>query len=74
MLTIAVADMGIGIKKDSIPFLFEAFKRVDEENNRYIEGTGLGLSIVNSILNLHEVKYSIKVKDNVFTFKAVFNG
>ena len=42
----SVTDTGIGIKKENIPFLFSAFKRVDEEKNRYIEGTGLGLSIV----------------------------
>ena len=29
-----VSDTGIGIKKESIPYLFTAFKRVDEEKNR----------------------------------------
>lgn len=47
-----VTDTGIGIKKESIPFLFSAFKRVDETNNRYIEGTGLGLSIVKQLVEL----------------------
>lgn len=48
----SVTDTGIGIKKENIPFLFSAFKRVDEEKNRYIEGTGLGLSIVKSLVEL----------------------
>ncbi|MBR1853338.1 MAG: DegV family EDD domain-containing protein [Lachnospiraceae bacterium] len=51
-LIISVSDTGMGIKKDAIPYLFDAFKRVDEEKNRHIEGTGLGLSIVKQIVDL----------------------
>lgn len=47
-----VTDTGMGIKKESIPHLFDAFQRVDEEKNRYIEGTGLGLSIVKQLVDL----------------------
>ena len=47
-----VSDSGIGIKKENIPYLFTAFKRVDEEKNRHIEGTGLGLSIVRQFIDL----------------------
>lgn len=48
----SVTDTGMGIKKENIPHLFSAFKRVDEEKNRYIEGTGLGLSIVKQLVDL----------------------
>ena len=48
VLSISVSDTGMGIKKEVIPLLFTAFKRVDEEKNRNIEGTGLGLSVVKS--------------------------
>ncbi|MCR5733274.1 MAG: DegV family EDD domain-containing protein [Lachnospiraceae bacterium] len=51
-LTISVSDTGMGIKKEDIPFLFDAFKRVDEGKNRHIEGTGLGLSIVKQLVEL----------------------
>ena len=47
-----IKDTGIGIKKESIPSLFNAFKRVDEEESRHIEGTGLGLAIVRQLLDL----------------------
>ncbi len=47
-----VTDTGIGIRQESIPHLFTAFKRVDEHDNRHIEGTGLGLSIVKQLLDL----------------------
>ena len=48
----SVTDTGMGMRKESIPHLFSAFKRVDEEKNRYIEGTGLGLSIVKQLVEL----------------------
>lgn len=48
----SIADTGMGIRKESIPYLFSAFRRMDEEKNRYIEGTGLGLSIVKRLVDL----------------------
>ena len=51
-LTISVSDTGMGIRKEDIPYLFDAFKRVDEGKNRHIEGTGLGLSIVKQLIEL----------------------
>lgn len=51
-ISYSVTDTGMGIKEESIPYLFSAFKRVDEEENRYIEGTGLGLSIVKLLVDL----------------------
>lgn len=51
-LSISITDTGMGIKKEALPYLFDAFKRVDEEKNRHIEGTGLGLSIVKQLVDL----------------------
>ena len=48
----SVTDTGMGIKKEDIPYLFDAFKRVDEKNLSHIEGTGLGLSIVKKFVEL----------------------
>lgn len=48
-----VTDTGMGIKKENIPHLFKAFRRVDDEDKvRHIEGTGLGLSIVKQLTEL----------------------
>ncbi len=55
----SVTDTGVGIKKESIPHLFTAFKRVDEEQNRYIEGTGLGLAIVKELTELMGGKVTV---------------
>ena len=51
-VTYSVEDTGIGIKKENIPHLFDAFRREDTRKNRYIEGTGLGLSIVKQLVDL----------------------
>ena len=45
MLRISVTDTGIGIRKESIPFLFDAFTRVDMSQHPSIAGSGLGLAI-----------------------------
>ncbi len=54
-----VSDTGIGIKTEDIPYLFSAFKRVDEGVNKHIEGTGLGLSIVKQLVDLMGGKITV---------------
>jgi len=54
-----VSDTGIGIKKEDIPYLFTAFKRVDESKIKHIEGTGLGLSIVKQFVDLMDGKITV---------------
>ena len=65
----SVSDTGMGIKKENIPYLFTAFKRVDEEKNRYIEGTGLGLSIVKQFVDLMGGKITV---NSVYTKGSTF--
>ena len=54
-----VSDTGIGIKSEDIPYLFSAFKRVDETVTKHIEGTGLGLSIVKQLVDLMGGKITV---------------
>ncbi len=65
----SVSDTGIGIKKENIPYLFSAFKRVDEEKNRHIEGTGLGLSIVRQFVDLMGGKITV---NSIYTKGSTF--
>ena len=64
-----VTDTGVGIKPEDIPYLFSAFKRVDEDSNKHIEGTGLGLSIVKQLLDLMGGKITV---NSVYTKGSTF--
>ncbi len=65
----SVEDTGQGVKKENIPYLFNAFRRVDEEKNRHIEGTGLGLSIVKQLVELMGGEISV---NSVYTKGSKF--
>lgn len=52
VLIFKVSDTGIGIKKENIPHLFDAFERFDGPDKKYIEGTGVGLTLVKELLRL----------------------
>ena len=65
----SVSDTGMGIKKEDMPYLFSAFKRVDEEANRHIEGTGLGLAIVKQIVDMMNGKITV---NSVYTKGSTF--
>ena len=65
----SVEDTGQGVKKENIPYIFNAFRRVDEEKNRYIEGTGLGLSIVHQLVELMGGEISV---NSVYTKGSKF--
>ena len=69
MVWYSVEDTGQGVKKENIPYLFNAFRRVDEEKNRHIEGTGLGLSIVKQLVDLMGGEISV---NSVYTKGSKF--
>ncbi|MGD1862660.1 MAG: ATP-binding protein [Leptolyngbyaceae cyanobacterium] len=49
---ITVTDTGSGIASDDLPYIFEAFRQVDQSHSRRHGGTGLGLAIVEAIVAL----------------------
>ena len=65
----SVTDTGMGIKKEDIPYLFTAFKRVDETANRHIEGTGLGLAVVKQFVELMNGQITV---NSVYTKGSTF--
>jgi len=60
ILHYSVKDTGIGIKEEDIDKIYEAFQRVDESRNRYVEGTGLGMNIASQFLKLMGSELHIK--------------
>lgn len=51
--SVSVADTGVGIPADQIPFLFERFFRARNAITSGTQGTGLGLTIAHDLVVLH---------------------
>ncbi|MDR2668731.1 MAG: response regulator [Desulfovibrio sp.] len=51
-LLFAVGDTGIGIRKEDLPLLFDAFSQADTRKNPEIEGAGLGLAVAEKLVKI----------------------
>lgn len=52
-LVVQICDTGIGISRENLPFIFDEFFRVKNDQTRHICGTGLGLPIAKRIIEAH---------------------
>ena len=71
VLHFEVEDTGIGIKKEDMNKLFEAYERFDSQKNRTIEGTGLGMNITIQLLSLMDSEIKVRSEygeGSCFTF------
>jgi signal transduction histidine kinase len=57
---IRIKDTGYGIPAKDLPFIFDRFYRVRNEDVKNIEGNGLGLAIVKSIIEKQGGQISVK--------------
>lgn len=74
-LQASVRDTGIGISKEEISLIFEAFRQGDDFSARKYEGTGLGLAICKQIADLMNGELSVEStpgSGSVFHFSAWF--
>lgn len=82
-LQFVIEDTGIGIKKEDIGAIFEAFQQVDMKKNRSSEGTGLGLPITKKFVDLMQgdiqveseygkgTKFTIRIRQRVVDKRTV---
>ncbi|WMJ76452.1 MULTISPECIES: sensor histidine kinase [unclassified Sedimentibacter] len=71
---VEVADNGIGIKTEDLPFIFERLYRGDKSRHE-TEGSGIGLTIVKNILTLHSGSIEVESEENNGTkFILCFNA
>lgn len=52
-VAVSVADTGIGIPSEHLPFVFDRFYRVDRSRSRAGGGAGIGLTIAKGLVELH---------------------
>ena len=58
-VSIEIADTGIGIPAEDIPYIWERFYKVDKAHSRSDSGTGLGLAIAKQIIELHQASVTV---------------
>jgi two-component system sensor histidine kinase ArlS len=73
VFSVSIADTGIGISSDNLPYIFNRFKKLRQSLQQ--DSFGLGLPIVMSIANFHQVKIEVEsVVDKGSTFRLIFPG
>ena len=60
LLIIKIEDTGMGIRKDDMSKLFNAFEQLDKVKNRSIVGAGLGLTISKSLTEMMNGEISVE--------------
>lgn len=62
IVSIKVADTGIGIPQEEQPLVFDRFYRADRSRARHQGGAGLGLALVAHIVELHQGRITVDSK------------
>jgi len=62
---VRIADSGVGISKQQLPYIFDRYQKSKVEN--YKSGTGLGLAIAKKIVELHNSEIHVESEESVGT-------
>ncbi|CAG7628519.1 Signal transduction histidine-protein kinase BaeS [Paenibacillus solanacearum] len=57
---VEIADTGVGIAAERLPYLFDRFYRVEESRSRHTGGMGLGLAIAKEFVEAHQGFISVQ--------------
>lgn len=74
-LHFSVRDTGIGIPRDKLTKIFDAFEQADNSMARRFEGTGLGLAITSRLVEMMQGQIWVESEigiGSIFHFTAVF--
>lgn len=70
---ITVADTGIGIPADKLPYIYDRFYQVDPSSRRAHEGTGIGLAYARELVEAHKGTISVESEpEKGTTFRVRF--
>ncbi|MFW6381503.1 MAG: sensor histidine kinase [Bacillota bacterium] len=68
IIRVSVADTGIGIPEEDLPFIFERFYRTDKSRSTKTGGTGIGLTIARELVKAHDGEIYVESSDRGTTF------
>lgn len=68
---VRIADTGVGIPPEALPFVFDRFYRADPARSRDPRGTGLGLAIARWIVHQHGGEITVESELSVGTIVRV---
>lgn len=68
--TLSISNPCDNLSKSDLEQIWEPYTRLDQNSRQ--NGTGLGLTIVKTICELHKLKYSVKLKNDLIVFAIKF--
>ncbi|UCD81109.1 MAG: HAMP domain-containing histidine kinase [Desulfobacterales bacterium] len=71
-IVVKIADNGIGIPADELPFIFEPFYRVDKSRTKDTGGFGLGLNLCKTIMEAHDGRIEVESTPDIGTTVSLY--
>ncbi len=71
-VVISIADTGIGISDEDLPYIFERFYRADKSRSTKNGGSGIGLAVTKELIDAHQAEIFVESDDSGSIFTVVF--